>query len=130
MIQLTNRSELKSRMGRDLTAEEDAVVDALIRDCTALIYAAAPRTPNSIPLPDAIIGVASRLVIDGLAVSMGGRTPGVTSERLADYSVDYDTSAGSGGGLALTDSMLQALKPWRKSALGTVALDPGTVVAW
>lgn len=129
MIQLTNRGEVAARTGRPLTASEDAVFDALVRDISSLMYAAAPRIPRTLPLPDAVIGVASRLAIDNLATASPGAAGPIVQESLGGYSVQYASDGSAGGGLSLTDSMLEALRPWRRPRIGTVQVDPAKAVA-
>jgi hypothetical protein len=130
MIQLTNRDEVSARTGRALTAEEDAVFDALVRDVTALMYATAPKIPTTLPIPDAVIGVASRLVIDGLALTMSGGAVGpVIQESLGGYSVQYASGGSAKGGLSLTDSMMDSLRPWCRARIGSLQIDPAKAVA-
>ena len=130
MIQLTTREEVIDRLGRPLTDSEDAVFDAAVRDVTALLYSAAPRIPTTLPLPDAVIGVATRLVMENVAASTGASTTGISSESLGGYSISYsnpDNGSGSAG-MTITSTMWQALRPWTKPRIGTLQVDPDKAI--
>lgn len=120
---LVTRSDVEARLGRPLTAEEDARFDAAARDASALLYATAPRIPREQPVPDAVVGVASDLVITRLATPPG--TSAIAQESLGGYSVSYREAA-----MQLTAGQGQQLRPWRRPGIGTVRLDPtGRAVA-
>lgn len=120
---LTSRAEVEARLGRTLDPEEDARFDAVCGDVSAYLRIIAPRIPLDHPYPDAVVGVASALVIDALATPAGAGA--VQSEALGGYSVTY---RGSGDGMTLSDGYLQLLAPWRKLRLGSVAYSPTTAV--
>jgi hypothetical protein len=124
----TTRQECEARLGRPLTAAEDAVFDATARDASAYLSAVAPRIPTTLPVPDGVVGVASWLTISAMA-SPPGSAAGVASEALGGYSVVYRSDSDSGM-FTLTQGMRAALAPWMKPRIGTVKVDPTTVVAW
>lgn len=120
---LTSRAEVEARLGRTLDSEEDARFDSACADVSAYLRIIAPRIPVDQPYPDAVVGVASALVIDVLAAPAGAGA--VQSEALGGYSVTY---RGSGDGMTLADGYLQLLAPWRKLRLGSVTYSPTTAV--
>ena len=124
---LTTRQECESRLGRPLAAAEEAVFDATARDVSAYLYAAAPRIPTAPPIPDGVVGIASWFVISALATPPGS-TAGIASESLGGYSVSYTSQSGGGGSYSLTDGMRAILAPWSKPRIGTLKVDPTTVV--
>jgi hypothetical protein len=121
---LTSREEVTSRLGRELSSEEDARFDPANADVSAHLRVIAPRIPEEEPIPDAVVGVASALVIRALATPPGSAP--VSQESLGGYSVTYRSAA---DGMTLSDAYLAVLAPWRRPRIGSAPIDPTMAVA-
>jgi hypothetical protein len=120
---LATREDVESRLGRELTPDEDARFDVAAQDAEAHLRIVAPRIPAAAPYPDAVVRVASELVIGSLAAQPGGAD--VMQESLGGYSVSYRRSEYG----ALSDLHARLLAPWRRPRVGTARIDPTTAVA-
>lgn len=114
---LCTAEDVEARLGRPLTPDEEARIDAVIADVSAYLYAVAPRIPRTPPVPAAVLAVACDLITGRLSGSSG-----VLQESLGGYAVTYRSDTGGG---ALTGVHEQMLRPWMRSRLGTVRVDPG-----
>ena len=124
---LVTRTDVEDRLGRVLTQEESARFDAVARDVSALIYVEAPRVPRTLPVPDAVVAVASAAAISALETIPG--SPPVIQESLGGYNVMY-RQAVVGNGTILTADQIGALAPWRRPRIGSLRIDPTTAVAY
>jgi hypothetical protein len=121
---LATREDVEARLGRELTPDEDARFDVAAQDVEAHLRIVAPRIPAAVPYPDAVVRVASELIIGSLASAPGGGQD-VLQESLGGYFVAYRRPEFG----ALSDLHSQLLAPWRRPRLGTVRIDPSTAVA-
>lgn len=113
---LVTVGDVQGRLRRPLTVAEDDAFDVVARDVEAHLRVVAPRIPAAEPFPDAVVRVASELVISALATPPGGGGD-VASESLGGYSVAYRPSA-SGG---LSELHAQLMAPWLRPRIGTMA---------
>lgn len=114
---LCTAEDVEARLGRPLTPDEEARIDAVIADVSAYLYAVAPRIPRTPPVPAAVLAVACELV----GARLSG-TSGIVQEALGGYSVMYRQDTGGG---TLTGVHEQMLRPWMRPRVGTVRVDPG-----
>lgn len=119
-VPLTDRSEVQARLGRPLTPIEEERFDAVVADVSAFLMSVAPRIPKVEPVPSAVVGVASNLVVGVLTTPV--EAAGVAQESLGGYSVQYRSSS---GGLELTKVMSSILAPWLRGGVHSAPIDPG-----
>jgi hypothetical protein len=122
MILLCTIADVEARLGRPLNTDELSVIDACIFDASAIVWAQAPNIPTN-PIPEIVTAVTARLTIKLMSAGAGGVSQSqIQSEALGGYSVSYRSSSEQDQGIADID--LALLRPWARSKIGTVTVNP------
>src|SRR5690606_27101153 len=104
-------SDVEDRLGRDLTAAEDQVVDARLEDASAVVVGYCRQDFAPGPYPDAVVGVVAKMVARSLERAAAG-SEFVGQQAAGPFSVSY-SAATSGGDVWLTAADKLALRPYR-----------------
>ena len=110
---LATKPDVEARLGRTLTAPEEARLPALLDDASAVVIGYCGQDFNPPPAPTAVVGVVAKMVarvIERAASPVGALAE---SQAAGPYQVRYSTASATGD-VWLTAADRLALRPWRR----------------
>lgn len=89
--------DVEARLGRNLTADEEATVDAKLDDATALVAGYCGKDFELAPYPDAVVGVTAGLVARALTSAASASSfAGLEQVSTGPFAAKVSSAASSG----------------------------------